>query len=103
MIGQLFGELGSERALGNLEQMLAVRLARHLDTLEDLEGLGLRQIEALDEDARVHALVYVGHGLLEHLGDDQDGRGGAVSRHVVLGGGRARDQRGGRVLDLHLV
>lgn len=50
----------------------------------------------------MQALGDVPVSLLQQLAHQQNDRRCAISADIVLGGGRARNHDGGRVLDLHL-
>mmetsp|Transcript_6999 Transcript_6999/g.17932 ORF Transcript_6999/g.17932 Transcript_6999/m.17932 type:complete len:368 (-) Transcript_6999:190-1293(-) len=99
-------ELRPERGPRDALEELPRRVLRvHADgaRVEDFERLVPREVVALGDDARVHALADVSFRALQKFARQQHHGRRAVARDFVLRGGGARDHGRRRVHDLHLL
>ena len=106
VVRQLLVQLRPERRPRHVHHERAVQLrVAQLQPVRVQEAQRLlpRQLEAVHDDARVQPLCDVALGLTQQLASEQHVAGRAVARLILLCCGRARDDSGGRMLDLHLV
>lgn len=71
--------------------------------LENVQRLDATQIETFADNARMQTFGQIDVGLFQQLTDQQNGRGGSIASHVILGSAGSGDQRSSRMLDLHFV
>ena len=99
-VGELGRDLGVEGSGSDLEEELTGDLLVDLEALEELQDLSLSELDTVNDSAGVHSFSEVTFGLAHKFTDEEHVGGGSISSDVVLGGGRAANHSGSRVLDL---